>query len=141
MENYYGIGRRRNLDINHHHQQSEQLHTVEEGVELEEGFEYEEVMDHDDEPLEEDHMERNQLADMDNAQDKQMLINGKPFVNKKILKKHTFTDTHVRITTYLEKNVNQIIRMLHKQGQIESITGFINDSIKDHLMNNYHNDN
>ena len=46
---------------------------------------------------------------------------------------------NVRVTTYLEKNIHQIVHMLHKQGHIESITKFVNDSIKDYLMNHYHN--
>jgi len=69
------------------------------------------------------------------------LIDGKQFIPKTGMKKLTFADTHVKLTTYVEKNLNQIIRMLQKQGQIESITKFVNDSIKENLLNNYHKDN
>lgn len=67
----------------------------------------------------------------------QIFINGQPFIPKQIKKKQPFAETHVRITTYLEKSVHQIIRILQKQGQIESITKFINESIKAHLLDEY----
>lgn len=71
----------------------------------------------------------------------EFLIDGKQFIPKTVTKKQSFADTHVKLTTYLEKNLNQIIRMLQKQGQIESITKFINDSVKNHLLNHYYKDN
>src|SRR5690606_29724160 len=71
----------------------------------------------------------------------QLSLNGKPFRMKTKPVKQPFTETHVRVTTYLEKNVHQIIHMLQKQGQIESITKFINDSVKDYLINHYEDKN
>lgn len=67
----------------------------------------------------------------------QWMIDGKVFIPKieSVQEKPTFKDSHTRVTTYLENNLHLIIQMLLEHGQIESITGFINDSIKYYLMN------
>lgn len=103
--------------------------------EYEEEYQTEEAMEYDNHELPDRNKKNNK------QQNNQLYIDGKPFVPRQMPKKQTFNDTHVRITTYLEKNVHQIIHMLLEQGQIESISKFINDSIKEHLMNNYHNNN
>lgn len=66
----------------------------------------------------------------------QWMIDGKVFIPKlePIQEKPTFKESHTRITTYLENNLHVIIQILQEHGQIESITGFINDSIKYYLM-------
>ncbi|KZZ85051.1 hypothetical protein [Bacillus sp. SJS] len=114
----------------------EEYEDIEEEYEdLEEGYEYDEEgfqpEDHESDPIEDD-KEENQV----------FILNGKPFVPKETIeRKKTFAETHVRVTTYLEMNVHQIVHMLQKNGKIESITKLVNESIKDYLMNHYHNDN
>jgi vesicle coat complex subunit len=158
MDGYY-TRRKRDLDLSHLKQplpnndldnteyeleedfEEIELEPEEDDEELEEGYEVEEIIDYN-EPSEEVHrIINNRSIDGNDTGDKQMFIDGKPFVPKPMKKKQTFADTHVRITTYLEKNIHQIIRMLQSQGQIESITKFVNDSVKEYLMNNYHNEN
>lgn len=138
---YYGMRRKRNIDLSRfrHEEPSTSIKWEEE---LEEGYEYEEVIEYDDdEASQEDVHERSNEGKNDENEKEVLLLNGKPFMFKEIPKKETFADTHVRVTTYIEKNLHQIIRMLQKQKQIKSITRLINDSIKDHLMNKYHNNN
>lgn len=138
---YYGMRRKRNIDLSRfrHEEPSTSMKWEEE---LEEGYEYEEVIEYDDgEASQEDVHERSNEEKNDEHEKEVLLLNGKPFMFKEIPKKETFADTHVRVTTYIEKNLHQIIRMLQKQKQIKSITRLINDSIKDHLMNKYHNNN
>jgi hypothetical protein len=158
MDGYYGR-RKRNLDLSHLRQplpdsnwkhaddeleedfEEIELEPEEDEEELEEGYEVEEIIDYI-EPSDEVHkIINNRSVDGKDTENKQLFIDGKPFVPKPMKKKQTFADTHVRITTYLEKNIHQIIRMLQSQGQIESITKFVNDSVKEYLMNNYHNEN
>ncbi|PKG24280.1 hypothetical protein [Niallia nealsonii] len=123
---YYGMRRKRNIDLSRFREQE---------VKLEEGYEeYEEELEDEDSEIE------CTYASTRDESEEMLLLNGKPFIPKIKPKKQSFSDTHVRITTYLEKNVQQIIRILQQQGQIESITKFVNDSIKEHLMNKY-NDN
>lgn len=69
------------------------------------------------------------------------LIDGQPFVVKEQTKRPTFHESHVRITTYLEVEVYKIVKILVAQRQVENITKLMNKSIKDYLMNRYHNDN
>ncbi|GGJ76733.1 hypothetical protein GGR02_002889 [Anoxybacillus voinovskiensis] len=69
--------------------------------------------------------------------DQAFVLNGKPLMLKEATKKATFAETHVRVTTYLEKNIYQIIQMLRTHNQIESITKLINDSVKEYLMKKY----
>lgn len=68
---------------------------------------------------------------------KQWIINGEVFSPKiiQVIEKPKFKDTHTRVTTYIENNLHIIIKMLQDEGQIESISSFINESIKYYLMN------
>ncbi|MFD2679257.1 hypothetical protein [Bacillus seohaeanensis] len=157
MDGYYGR-RKRNLDLSHlkqplpnndlDHTEYEleedfeeiELEPEEDEEELEEGYE-EEIIEYEEPSEEEQVIVNSQSTDVNEIAANPLFIDGKPFVPKPIKKKQTFAETHVRITTYLEKNIHQIIRMLQSQGQIESITKFVNDSVKEYLMNNYHNEN
>ena len=67
---------------------------------------------------------------------KQWVLNGEVFMPKiiDVTEKPKFKDTHTRVTTYLENNVHVIIKLLLENGQIDSISSFINDSIKYYLM-------
>lgn len=68
--------------------------------------------------------------------EEQWMIDGKVFVPKieSVQEKPTFKESHTRVTTYLENNLHVIIKLLQEHGQIETISGFINDSIKYYLM-------
>lgn len=138
MDGYNGIRRRRNIKLSW--DQEEPLESVyknpgwdNDEPKLEEDYEDVEQYEEDKEIDEDDSYEENRESNT-------FLIDGKPFVPKQRSKKESFMDTHDRYTTYLEKNLLHIIRMLQENGQIESITKFINASIKEHLMNNYHNE-
>lgn len=141
---YYGFNtrRKRNLDLGG---AKKPLPSTEESWshgELEEG--YEEIEIENDEYEMESEKENVQIEETDlirSKQNNQLFIDGKPFVPKQMKKKQSFNESHVRITTYLDKNLHQIIHMLLEQGQIESISKFVNDSIKENLMNKYHNSN
>lgn len=65
------------------------------------------------------------------------LVDGKPFPIKREDKKPSFQESHTRITTYLENNLNGIIRILHQQREIDSITSFLNDAVKHYLKEKY----
>lgn len=67
---------------------------------------------------------------------KQSIINGEVFLPKiiNVESKPTFKETHTRITTYIENNLHIIIKLLQEHNQIDSITAFINDSIRYYLM-------
>lgn len=69
-------------------------------------------------------------------EEKHWIINGEVFAPRiiEVSEKPKFKDTHTRVTTYLENNVHVIIKLLQEHGQIESISGFINESIKYYLM-------
>jgi hypothetical protein len=138
-DGYYGMRRKRNIDLSRFRQQD----TVtkpnwDEEIELEEGYEYEEI-----EEVEEEKKEEQDEETKDESNDHPPLyLDGKLFVpKKKLQKKQSFSETHVRVTTYLEKNVHQIIRILQKQGHIDSITQFVNDSIKAYLLEQYSEQN
>jgi len=147
MDSYYGMRRKRNIKLRSDHESSNEkvfsnpawdhqgveTHVDEEEIELEEDYEELDVLDED----ELDTFEDKESTDLTDA----LTIDGKPFIPKQQQKKQSFADTHVKLTTYLENNLNTIIRMLQKQGQIESITKFVNDSVKEYLINHYHNDN
>ncbi|MBG9545511.1 hypothetical protein ABE29_22995 [Cytobacillus firmus] len=139
---YYGTRRKRNIDLSRfrNEESSSGLHW-ESNEEQEEEMEYGEELEEGEEEVEVDESESSDKWDShfdnDQADQEQLYLNGKPFHVKQQPKKQSFNETHVRITTYLEKNVHQIIRMLQKQGQIESITKFINDSVTEYLMNQY----
>jgi hypothetical protein len=141
MEGYYGVRRKRNIDISRYQEQVTKSKTErEEEIELEEGYEEYEEEDYEVESEVEVPGIVNAYDRTRGEQEELLMLNGKLFVPKIQPKKQTFSDTHTRVTTYLEKNVHQIIKILQQQGQIESITKFVNDSIKDHLMSKY-NDN
>lgn len=141
--NGFNSRRKRNIDSSYLRQTLPQtsINWGNEEVEIEEDYE-ELEMELDNDEAEEAMEYYEALPEEANPkQNNQLFIDGKPFVPKQIPKKQSFNETHIRITTYLEKNVHQIIHMLLEQGQIESISKFINDSIKEHLMQRYHNDN
>jgi hypothetical protein len=60
-------------------------------------------------------------------------INGREVHIGTVNKKAKFEDTHVRFTSYLEKNLYVVVRQLKKQGSISSITELVNESIKQYL--------
>ena len=130
---YYGMRRKRNIDLSAHLSPS----VWKEEVELEEGYEYEEIEDELEEDGQEAAREETYEFTTRSEADHPLYLDGKPFVPKQLPKKQSFADNHVRITTYLDKNVHQIIRMLQKQGQIDSITKFVNASIKHYLLTEY----
>lgn len=69
----------------------------------------------------------------------QMYIDGMKFSPKSIDKKikSTFKERHTKITTYVENNLHIIIQILREDGQIDSITQLINDSLKYYLMEKF----
>lgn len=136
--------RKRNLDLSRFRSDREKdVHSIDDYLEqdsceeIEEEYEVESEQD-----LDVEYEEVEELEDEDEYNSERenptFMIDGKPFVPKKMGKKQSFNDTHVRVTTYLEKNIHQIVHIMQKQGQIESITKFVNDSIKDYLMKKYH---
>lgn len=72
--------------------------------------------------------------------DEELYIDGELFSPKVIEKEKipTFKEKHVRMTTYVEKNLHIIIQLLLAGGQIESITQLVNDSLKFYLMEKVH---
>lgn len=144
-DGYYGTRRKRNIDLSKFRDEKPSSSSLHWGSNEEEEMEYEEELEEGEEEVEVDETESTDEWDShienDQTEQEQLYLNGKPFHVKQQPKKQSFNETHVRITTYLEKNVHQIIRMLQKQGQIESITKFINDSVKDYLMNQYQDRN
>ena len=151
MTGFNGRGRKRNIDLSRLDRNdnttvhfnsgwnNEEEQTIE-VPELEEGYEEIEEVDNTTEEIEMDECEEQEPVENFNDEIHTGLsIDGKPFIPKQQIKKQSFMDTHVKLTTYLEKNLNQIIRMLQENGQIESITKFINDSVKEHLLNHYQN--
>ncbi|WP_108668942.1 hypothetical protein [Peribacillus acanthi] len=138
---YYGTRRKRNIDLSRYRQENTSPSIEwEKEEELEEGYEYEETDEGDGEDFT-TYEESNNSWESDSDHPEQLFLNGKLFKIKQQPKKQSFNDTHVRITTYLEQNVHQILRMLQKQGQIESITKFVNESIKSYLMEQYQEKN
>lgn len=133
---YYGQRKKRNIQYN----PSKQVYSIfpdEEETDLPEEMEMEEEqIEYESEESEESYeLEVEELKQ--DFEKEVLMIDGNHFVPKSQQKKQSFSDNHVRITTYFEKNVHQIIKMLQEQGQIESITKFVNDSIKAHLLNEY----
>lgn len=143
MTGYYER-RKRVFDSSNMNSNDTAVHTIR-GWNHEKSKSYTEELEEDEEEyeVEEEDYEYEDVLEIVESEEKnsEFLIDGKQFIPKTVTKKQTFADTHVKLTTYVERNLNQIIRMLHKQGQIKSITNFINDSIKDHLLNHYHKDN
>jgi len=123
--------RKRNIDFNRLRNRATGINWGEQD-ELEEDYEF---VSYD----EEEHV--NHIMDHSkskNEGEEQLYLNGKPFlIRDKRNKKKSFEDTHVRITTYLERDIQSIIKIMQKNGQIKSITDFINESIKENLLNNY----
>ncbi|ARK22272.1 hypothetical protein [Sporosarcina ureae] len=109
-----------------------------EDIELEMSFE--EIEEEEDEENEVEEVVEQIQATQSVKFPAELTIDGKLFVPKKQPKKQPFSETHVKLTTYLEVNLNQIIRMMQANGQIDSITHFVNQAIKEYLMTNY-NDN
>lgn len=148
MENgsYFGTRRKRNIDLSRF-QREEYSSGINWGnnkeLREETGFEEETVEGIEEMEVEEAEPSDEWSADTDSTElnGEQLYLNGKLFKMKSKSTKQSFTETHVRITTYLEKNVHQIIHLLQKQGQIDSITKIINDSVKEYLMNNYQDEN
>ena len=72
--------------------------------------------------------------------EKKLYIDGELFLPKIIDKEKvpTFKEKHVRVTTYVEKNLHIIIQLLLEGGQINSITQLVNDSLKFYLMEKVH---
>lgn len=144
MENgsYFGTRRKRNIDLSRF-QREEYSSGINWGNNKESreemGFEEEIVEGIEEMEVEEAEPSDEWSADTDSTElnGKQLYLNGKLFKMKSKSTKQSFTETHVRITTYLEKNVHQIIHLLQKQGQIDSITKIINDSVKEYLINHY----
>lgn len=70
----------------------------------------------------------------------ELYIDGELFLPKIIDKEKipTFKEKHVRVTTYVEKNLHIIIQLLLEGGQIDSITQLVNDSLKFYLMEKVH---
>jgi hypothetical protein len=130
----YGERRKRNLNLLRDDQsiKLQRLLTDEddwnEEEELEEGFEELEVYEESEEEQETENNETKPSV---------FLIDGKPFAIKQQAKKPTFQESHTRITTYLENNLHSIVKILQEQKQIESITSFINDSVKHYLMEKF----
>lgn len=142
----FGSRRRRNLSLIPDHDRpsesvyrntgwhNESIPQVEEedieGIEEETAYDIEEI------EVEDQSFDRNA-----EQQPKELFIDGMKFVPKRKPKKELFMETHIRYTTYISKDVMQIIRQLHEGEQIESITHLINEAIKEHLLNHYNNDN
>lgn len=151
MGEYYGFNTRRKRNIDLGGAKKPLPPTDEDWTqgELEEGYEEIELenevieLENDDYEIkvEKENVQIDEINTTSSQQNNQMFIDGKPFVLKQIQKKQSFNETHVRITTYLDKNLHQIIHMLLEQGQIESISRFVNDSVKEHLLSQYNNEN
>jgi len=86
-------------------------------------------------------MEDDSLEEQIKKDQQQLYIDGKPFVPKQKKRKPNFEESHVRIMTYLSKDIHMIVRMLLKQNQITSITAIINDSVKAYLLSEIFEDN
>lgn len=148
MENgsYFGTRRKRNIDLSRF-QREEYSSGINWGNNKESreelGFEEEIVEGIEEKEVEEAEPSDEWSADTDSTElnGEQLYLDGKLFKMKSKSTKQSFTETHVRITTYLEKNVHQIIHLLQKQGQIDSITKIINDGVKEYLMNHYQDEN
>lgn len=132
---YYGMRKKREIDLTRF-RQDDQVSSIKwsDEEELEEGYEYEEVESDLEEKMETAH---DSNSNSEGLNQEHFILDGKPFRVKSQKRKQSFAETHVRTTTYLEKNVHQIIRLLQNQNQIESITKFINDSIKHYLTTKY----
>jgi hypothetical protein len=142
MDSNYGTRRKRNIDMSRFYREDETKkysatgwinEKSEEDTELEVDYEEVEEITEYDSDTDEDVEETSEEGSG------QYFIDGKQFVAKEKPKKALFMETHIRYTTYIDKNVMRVIRLLQENGQIESITTFINDGIKEHLFHKYSN--
>ncbi|MBE4907872.1 hypothetical protein IMZ08_07370 [Bacillus luteolus] len=135
---YNGSRRMRNIDISAFDEVKRSKAIWSDEPELEEGYE---IVLEEGEELELENEEYEEVVtEYDNKKINEHQVhylNGKVFIPKTKQKKQSFSETHVRITTYLEKDVHQIIRILKKQGQVDSITKLVNESIKEYLLQEY----
>jgi hypothetical protein len=151
----YGERRKRNIDMSRFERSDQSLsifkdknEEVDDEYQVEdEEYEYEEIIIDSDEELEEENEEELDEEIEDDALEEplekdpqQLYIDGKPFVPKQKNRKPTFEESHIRITTYLSKDIHLIVRMLLSQNQISSITALINDSVKAYLLNEFSDD-
>lgn len=145
--------RKRNIELRDYNRNNQTLsvfpdnHQVEpDEYEIEDdGYNYEEMTvdseEDETEELEEEYQEEIIIEEQLEEEPKQLYIDGKPFIPKQKKSKPTFEESYDRITTYLSKDVTIIVRMLLKQGQIQSITALINDSVKPYLLNEFSDEN
>ena len=143
----YGERRKRNIDMSRFERSDQSLsifkdknEEVDDEYRVEDDeYDYEEITIDSEEELEEE-IEDDALEEPLEKDSQQLYIDGKPFVPKQKKRKPTFEESHVRITTYLEKDCHMIVRMLLKHNQITSITALINDSVKAYLLNEFSDD-
>lgn len=133
---YNGYGTRRKRNIQYLSKETTAGIDWGSNEELEEGMEEEEIVE-----AEQSEEIDSSMGDNEHLNQDQLYLNGQPFKIKSKPVKQSFAETHIRVTTYLEKNVHQIIRMLQKQGQIDSITSLVNESIKAYLLSEFHDRN
>jgi len=147
----YGERRRRNIDMSRFERTNQTLsifndknEEVNDEYQVEDDeYDYEEITIDSEAGLEEgldEELEEDSLEEQLERDPQQLYIDGKPFVPKQKKRKPTFEESHVRITTYLEKDCHMIVRMLLSQNQITSITALINDSVKAYLLNEFSDD-
>ena len=147
----YGERRRRNIDMSRFERTNQTLsifndknEEVNDEYQVEDDeYDYEEITIDSEAGLEEgldEELEEDSLEEQLERDPQQLYIDGKPFVPKQKKRKPTFEESHVRITTYLEKDCHMIVRMLLKHNQITSITALINDSVKAYLLNEFSDD-
>lgn len=149
----YGERRKRNIDMSRFERKDKTLSIFKDKNEedsdeyqVDNGeYDYEEIIINSDEELEEAEEELNEEIEDDEVEDevkkdtKQLYIDGKPFVPKQKKRKPTFEESHVRITTYLEKDIHMIVKMLIEQNQT-SIKALINESVKAYLLSEFSDD-
>lgn len=145
--------RKRNIELRDYNRNNQTLsvfpdnHQVEpDEYEMEDdGYNFEEMTvdseEDETEELEEEYLEEIIIEERVEEEPKQLYIDGKPFIPKQKKRKPTFEESHVRITTYLSKDLHAIVRILLNNGQIPSITALINESVKAYLMNEFSADN
>ena len=152
----YGERRKRNIDMSRFERSDQTLSifnnkndVVNDEYQVEDDdYEYEEITVDLEEEVEEEELdevekeldevvENDALEEQFERDTQQLYIDGKPFVPKQKKKKPTFEESHVRITTYLSKDIHIIVKMLLSQAQITSITALINDSVKAYLLSEF----
>jgi len=150
----YGERRKRNIDMSRFERSDQTLSifkdknekVIDEYQVEDDDYEYEEITVNSGEELEEAEEELDEELEADTLEEhlerdpQQLYIDGKPFVPKQKKRKPTFEESYDRITSYLEKDIHLIVRMLLKQNQITSITALINDSVKAYLLSEFSDD-